>query len=227
MFLFFQPNSQMLQSKPPRCPQTQLSHLKGLMDLNTVTTKAEICATPPQNRRRFFIPKHLRSPFALYKNRGNGNGAGSEHNYTFSGNFVISGSHVTFIHEPFPSKAFFNKNFSGVSSMNSSTNSDSGLLTNTSPTQSITKTKHRENKENKLQRFGGVVFNSGTLVFGKIKSLWSHSNTNIGLNVLADSDRLQKCKSKENLGRTENFPFRVHDLVSFCFRCAIFYCMYL
>lgn len=80
--------------------------------------------------------------------------------------------------------------------MNSSTNSESALLS--SPTQSISKVKHRDNKENKLQRFGGAFVNGGTLVFGKIKSLWSHSN--IGLNILAGSDRLQTSKSRENLG---------------------------
>jgi hypothetical protein len=83
--------------------------------------------------------------------------------------------------------------------MNSSTNSESALLEK--PTQSIGKVKHRDNKENKLQRFGGAVVNAlngGTLVFGKIKSLWSHSNTNIGLNVLADQH--QTSKSRENLG---------------------------
>lgn len=83
--------------------------------------------------------------------------------------------------------------------MNSSANSDSGLLSRVSPTQSIVKTKQKENKENKLQRFGGAVFNGGTLVFGKIKSLWSHSNTDIGLNMLADSDHPKK-RSKETLG---------------------------
>lgn len=90
--------------------------------------------------------------------------------------------------------------------MNSSTNSETALLSNVSPTQSIRKAKHRDNKENKLQRFGGAVanaLNGGTLVFGKIKSLWSHSSTNIGLNILADSDRLQSNKSKENLGLNE------------------------
>lgn len=98
--------------------------------------------------------------------------------------------------------------------MNSSTNSDCALLSNASPTQSITKGKHRDNKENKLQRFGGAFVNGGTLVFGKIKSLWSHSNGNIGLNILADSDRLHKSKSKENLGLES---FSVCDLISFCF----------
>lgn len=83
--------------------------------------------------------------------------------------------------------------------MNSSANSDCGLLANTSPTQSIVKVK--QGKENKLQRFGGAVVNGGTLVFGKIKSLWSHSNNHaLGLNILADSNRQQKAKSKENLG---------------------------
>lgn len=96
--------------------------------------------------------------------------------------------------------------------MNSSINSESALLANTSPTQSITKVKHRDNKENKLQRFGGSLVNGGTLVFGKIKSLWSHSNTDIGLNILADADRLQKSKSKENLGLSSIFLF---DLILF------------
>lgn len=102
--------------------------------------------------------------------------------------------------------------------MNSSTNSDSALLANTSPTQSMSKVKHRDNKENKLQRFGGAVVNGGTLVIGKIKSLsqlWSHSNNNIGLNILADSDRrLHKSKSKENLGRIERkFSFKTFALL--------------
>lgn len=92
--------------------------------------------------------------------------------------------------------------------MNSSTNSESALLSNVSPTQSISKGKQRDNKENKLQRFGGAVVNAlngGTLVFGKIKSLWSHSNTHIGLNMLG--------KSKENLGL--RFHFKL-------FSCLIF-----
>ena len=80
-------------SKPPKCPQQQhsLSHLRGLVDVspNVVTTKAEICATPPQNRRRFFIPKHLKSPFALYKNRNGNSGGSSDQNYTFSGKYFI------------------------------------------------------------------------------------------------------------------------------------------
>lgn len=114
-------------------------------------------------------------------------------------------------------KAFLHKSFSGLSSMNSSTNSESALLSNTSPTQSITKVKHRDNKENKLQRFGGTLVNGGTLVFGKIKSLWSHSNTDIGLNILADSDRLQTSKSKENLGLGSIFLFDL--ILFFAFAC--------
>ena len=97
LYYIFQPQQQhqlptnLVYSKPPKCPQnTSLSHLRGLVDLshqqNVITTKAEICATPPQNRRRFFIPKHLRSPFGIYKNRNNNNGnAATDQNYTFSG----------------------------------------------------------------------------------------------------------------------------------------------
>lgn len=104
--------------------------------------------------------------------------------------------------------------------MNSSTttnNSESNLYSNTSPSQSIVKVKPSKdhNKENKLQRFGGAVVSGGTLVFGKIKSLWSVNGT--GLNMLADSDRRQKSKSKENLGLLNNFLivlqlfFTLHD----------------
>lgn len=194
-----------------------------------------MCATPPQNRRRFSIPKHLRSPFVIYKNRSsNGSSGGYEH--TFSGKFIKQLRHIRkqlwcrflsplFIKDLAPqplitcvltfftsftvqSEAFFNKNFSGVSSMNSSANSDSGLLANTSPTQSIIKVKH--GKENKLQRFGGAVVNGGSLVFGKIKSLWSHSSGHaLGLNILADSDRHRTSKSKENLGPTQSLLLRV------------------
>lgn len=203
----------MLQSKPPKVP---LSHLRGIVDLtpNQITTKAEICATPPQNRRRFFIPKHLKSPFGIYKNRS-GSGAGSEHNYTFSGKFY-SPCHISnaFSSRNFPQKAFFQKNFSGLSSMNSSTNSESALLANSSPTQSITKIKSRD-KENKLQRFGGALVNGRTIVFGKIKSLWSHSKSNIGLNSLVESS-----KSRENLGLESDFDvdFESFALISFVSR---------
>jgi hypothetical protein len=83
--------------------------------------------------------------------------------------------------------------------MNSSTNSESALLANSSPTQSITKIKSRD-KENKLQRFSGALVNGRTIVFGKIKSLWSHSKSNIGLNGLVDANS----KSRENLGRASD-----------------------
>jgi hypothetical protein len=100
--------------------------------------------------------------------------------------------------------AFFNKNFAGItSSMNSSTtttNSESNLLSD-----SIVKVKsNSSNKENKLQRFGGAVVNGGTLVFGKIKSLWSVNGS--GLNTLAD--RKNNSKSKENLGLYTFCSFR-------------------
>jgi hypothetical protein len=97
--------------------------------------------------------------------------------------------------------------------MNSSTHSESALLS--SPTQSISKVKHRDNKENKLQRFGGAFVNGGTLVFGKIKSLWSHSNTDIGLNILAESDRTQKSKSEAALGWHTIVLFLMFDFFHF------------
>lgn len=86
--------------------------------------------------------------------------------------------------------------------MNSSSNSELALLPPSSQSQ-LVKVKHASNKENKLQRFGGAVVNGGTLVFGKIKSIWSHNST--GLNtMLADSDRRrlsdEKRKSQDNLG---------------------------
>lgn len=87
--------------------------------------------------------------------------------------------------------------------MNSSSNSELALLPSTSSSAQLVKVKHASNKENKLQRFGGAVVNGGTLVFGKIKSIWSHNST--GLNtMLADSDRRrlsdEKRKSQDNLG---------------------------
>lgn len=87
-----------------------------------------------------------------------------------------------------------------MNSSSTTNNSESNLLSNTSPTQSLVKVKQckENNKENKLQRFGGAVVNGGTLVFGKIKSLWSVNG--MGLNLLADSDRRQKSKCKENIG---------------------------
>lgn len=104
--------------------------------------------------------------------------------------------------------------------MNSSTNSESALLSNASPTQSISKVKSRDNKENKLQRFGGAFVSGGTLVFGKIKSLWSHSHADVGLNMLADADQLRKkSKSKENLG----FNSFLTCLIGFRF---VFFCFF-
>lgn len=87
--------------------------------------------------------------------------------------------------------------------MNSSTNSELSSVPPPPPSSQLVKVKHGSNKENKLQRFGGAVVNGGTLVFGKIKSIWSHNST--GLNtMLADSDRRrlsdEKRKSQDNLG---------------------------
>ena len=116
-------------------------------------------------------------------------------------------------------KAFFHKSLSGLSSLNSSMNSDTGLITTSTPNQTPTKSKPKDNKENKFHRFGGAVVNAmgvgaegkikkshlvssasyfPSLVFGKIKSLWSASTTNttIGLNLLADSERPKKRHSK-------------------------------
>lgn len=104
-------------------------------------------------------------------------------------------------------------------------NSDTGLITTSTPNRTPTKCKPKDNKENKFHRFGGAVVNAmgvgaegkikkshlvssashfPSLVFGKIKSLWSASTTNttIGLNLLADSDRPKKRRSK-NLEEAE------------------------
>lgn len=97
--------------------------------------------------------------------------------------------------------------------MNSSTNSETVLL-NSSPTTSITKIKSRD-KENKLQKFSGALVNGRTLVFGKIKSLWSHSKSNVGLNSLVEANS----KSRENLGLESDFfvDFESFALFSFVF----------
>lgn len=98
--------------------------------------------------------------------------------------------------------------------MNSSTNSEIGLLSpsssqSQSQSQSLAKVKQSSNKENKLQRF----VNGGTFVFGKIKSLWSHNST--GLNtMLSDFDRRklasdEKRKSQDNLGLFHYLILRV------------------
>jgi hypothetical protein len=107
--------------------------------------------------------------------------------------------------------------------MNSSTtNSESNLLANASPSQSMTKAKQhgKDNRENKLQRFGGAVVNGGTLVFGKIKSLWSVNGS--GLNMLADADRRQKSKSKENLGA--RLTSHISICMTRCCRFGSFFC---
>jgi hypothetical protein len=97
--------------------------------------------------------------------------------------------------------------------LNSSTHSEPGLMTTSTPIQTPTKQiKNKENKENKIMRFSAVVnalsgggqtgqadikakksqfYSAGQLpsfVFGKIKSLWSaHTTTSsVGLNFLAD-----------------------------------------
>lgn len=109
--------------------------------------------------------------------------------------------------------AFFNKSLSGISSLNSSINSDSGLLATSTPLQ--TPTKHK-NKENALNKFRDVVhaISEGSktklpsIVFGKIKSLWSaHSTpTDVGLNLLADNSKyIKKELTKVTSGREDFF----------------------
>lgn len=107
--------------------------------------------------------------------------------------------------------AFFTKSLSGLSSLNSSVHSEPGIMTTSTPIQSPSKHKSKENKENKIMKFSSVVsswssspdqtadkkpkksqfYNAGHLpsfVFGKIKSLWSAhtTTTTAGLNFLAD-----------------------------------------
>lgn len=96
-----------LNSRPPKCPpamqnqpiyavphqntKSSLAHLKGLIDLSSgnAAPTANACATPPQNRRRIFLPKNLRSPFGIYRSRNNGNATGIDNNSTLSGKNLV------------------------------------------------------------------------------------------------------------------------------------------
>lgn len=118
--------------------------------------------------------------------------------------------------------AFFTKSLSGLSSLNSSIHSEPGLMTTSTPIQTLTKHKSKENKENKITRFSAVVnalsggsghsssenkqkksqfYSAGQLpsfVFGKIKSLWSAhtTTTTAGLNFLADQAPKGRCNKQ-------------------------------
>nr|XP_029718771.1 protein TANC2-like isoform X1 [Aedes albopictus] len=182
-----------LKDRPPRCPSASSkseshyasisntsfgvgmkpSQRSGLNSSSEISSSA--CATPPQNRRRLFSPKNLRSPFGYRRSNA------ATDNSTLSG--LASLLNPATYHRAAAA--------AGTGNLRSSTSSPSTTVvaSATSPTSSTTVHKRQRNA-NDSHKFHRLSLGKASVVFGKIKSLWSAqaSTANAGLNQLADDE---------------------------------------
>ncbi|XP_052565733.1 protein TANC2 isoform X3 [Culex pipiens pallens] len=182
-----------LKDRPPRCPSAggrseSSSHYASISPavgfggggvggmkpsqrsgLNSSSEISSACATPPQNRRRLFSPKNLRSPFGY--RRGN---SAADNSTTLSG--LASLLNPATYHRA-----------AGTSNLRSSSAASTAAATSPPPS-AVSKRQRNANDNHKFHRLS--LGTSASMVFGKIKSLWSaqSSTANAGLNQLADDE---------------------------------------
>ncbi|XP_041760592.1 protein TANC2 isoform X3 [Anopheles merus] len=220
-----------LKDRPPKCPpggkteshyasittgstgvagsthlqQPGYGMMKPLQQRSALNSSSEItsstCATPPQNRRRLFSPKNLRSPFGY--RRSNGNAAD---NSTLSGLASLLNP-ATFHRATTAAASKISRSMAlrttgglsrdgggGGGSGGSSSGGVGGgsgfnlLASHGPPMNGISKRQRNANDGHKFHRLS--LGSSASMVFGKIKSLWSAQATtvNAGLNQLADDE---------------------------------------
>lgn len=209
-----------VKNRPPKCPQQQLQQQQIFQNssmwsitrqpsrgIQTADVQVHASATPPTTRRKMFSPKSLRSPFGHRK--GN-----HESNSTLSGKLYFSFS-IEF-HSNLKNIRNLNTN-KGLASLLSSINSDSSFIrkhkgdsttvtATAAPAAAATGGATAPYTNRKLPGYAGHL---SSLVFGKIKSLWSAqtTTTSAGLNQLA--------------GTTEiNLPFFYE--FEFCCCCCVY-----
>ncbi|KFB34853.1 AGAP004244-PA-like protein [Anopheles sinensis] len=208
-----------LKDRPPKCPPGKAeSHyasitsapsqqsgggfgLKSTLQqrsaLNSSSDMASsTCATPPQNRRRLFSPKNLRSPFG-YRRNGNG---GNTDNSTLSGLASLLNP-ATFHRATTAAASKISRSMArtgtgqGIASTGGGGGGGPGgggsgfnLLSTHGAPPGISKRQRNANDGHKFHRLS--LGSSASMVFGKIKSLWSAQATtvNAGLNQLAGMD---------------------------------------
>uniref|UniRef100_A0A4Y0BL15 RING-type domain-containing protein n=1 Tax=Anopheles funestus TaxID=62324 RepID=A0A4Y0BL15_ANOFN len=211
-----------LKDRPPKCPPgskaeshyasitstTGTTHqpsgyglMKPLQQRSALNSSSEItsstCATPPQNRRRLFSPKNLRSPFGYRRSNGNAD------NSTLSGLASLLNP-ATFHRATTAAASKISRSMarsSGASGQIGTTGGGGGganvggaggsgfnLLASHGPPNGISKRQRNANDGHKFHRLS--LGSSASMVFGKIKSLWSAQATtvNAGLNQLADDE---------------------------------------
>ncbi|XP_053671068.1 protein TANC2 [Anopheles nili] len=198
-----------LKDRPPKCPPgkseshyatittttsgpgtTHAFGLKPLQQRSALNSSSEMtsstCATPPQNRRRLFSPKNLRSPFG-YRRSNNG----PADNSTLSGLASLLNP-ATFHRAKTAAASKISRSMARAGQATSGQaagDTPVGLLgASHGPPSGISKRQRNANDGHKFHRLS--LGSSASMVFGKIKSLWSAQATtvNAGLNQLADDE---------------------------------------
>lgn len=194
LFYIFQSRQELTSPEPDSSTlapnRTKIFHARsqsgGLADITVHS-----CATPPQHRRRLFNPKSLRSPFGQRRPVNKANF--TENSSTLSGK---QNSHIylflsIYTRNKEARRLYIHKiisNQQGITSLETSTHSDSIV------TRRIrSKCSSTDNKSQHRLSLGSTSAYAGhlsSLVFGKIKSLWTaqSSTANSGLNQLAGTN---------------------------------------
>ncbi|XP_044570823.1 protein TANC2 isoform X5 [Drosophila ananassae] len=190
---------------------SSLSHNIHAVAYSELSAAPPAFATPP-TRRRFFNHKNLRSALTGSNGGGSGGGVGGTgggggHRRTASNGgcpidtaSILSGDHHHNQHQHDPEQQVTGKE---SNALNTSTCSDSAVTRRRRKNVSnhnlkTTSAQHGASSENRLNRLSlaGTSVYAGhlsSLVFGKIKSLWSVNSSNsseTGLNQLSGSDAL-------------------------------------
>ncbi|XP_035899311.1 protein TANC2 isoform X1 [Anopheles stephensi] len=165
-----------------------LQHRSALNSSSEITSST--CATPPQNRRRLFSPKNLRSPFGYRRSNGKAD------NSTLSGLASLLNP-ATFHRATTAAASKISRSMASRTAATGpraadGTAGDGGggfnLLASHGPPNGISKRQRNANDGHKFHRLS--LGSSASAVFGKIKSLWSAQATTLsaGLNQLADDE---------------------------------------
>uniref|UniRef100_A0A182NCZ4 Protein TANC2 n=1 Tax=Anopheles dirus TaxID=7168 RepID=A0A182NCZ4_9DIPT len=198
-----------LKDRPPKCPppgkpeshyasipgsgaiQQSGYGLKPLQPRSALNSSSEItsstCATPPQNRRRLFSPKNLRSPFGYRRSNSNAD------NSTLSGLASLLNP-ATFHRATTAAASKISRSMARAAASGQTTGGGGGGtdgggggggFASHGPPNGISKRQRNANDGHKFHRLS--LGSSASMVFGKIKSLWSAQATtvNAGLNQLA------------------------------------------
>ncbi|XP_058055857.1 protein TANC2 [Anopheles bellator] len=181
-----------LKDRPPKCPAGKVEPQYASIGpgsgsgptAGATKTRSEVtagsCATPPQNRRRLFIPKNLRSPFGYRRS----NGTTADHS-TLSAGLASLLNPATYHRATTAAASKLARSVAGARAATGGQQQPSAGISKRQRAAAGSGTDGH-----KLHRLSLQVGTSASMVFGKIKSLWSAQATtaSAGLNQLADDE---------------------------------------